>query len=326
MTRRVLVADSVARDLELERSLLEPAGHELVVAPDTDEQTLARLASQADAILVCYARVGRPVVEAARAGGVRIIARTGIGWDNIDVDAAREAGITVTNVPDYCIGEVADHTMALLLALARAVLPGVESVRAGGWDLPRGQVHRLEGRRLALLGVGRIGRAVAARAGAFGLRVAGFDPFATDWPTSGIERAKSLADAVGEADFVSLHAPLTPDTRHLIDAEAIALMRRRPVLVNTSRGGLVDLEALTAALDAGTLGAAAVDVTDPEPLPAGHPLRSHPRALVTPHMAFYSVEAEEELRRRACDEVLRSLAGRPPRSPVVGPPSSAGSE
>jgi D-3-phosphoglycerate dehydrogenase / 2-oxoglutarate reductase len=324
MSGRVLVADSVAPDLDLERSLLEPAGVELVVAPDTEEETLAGLAEEADALLVCYARIGRRVVEAAQAGGARVIARTGIGWDNIDVEAAYDAGITVTNVPDYCIGEVADHTMAVLLAMARGVTSGVRSVDAGGWDIPRGHVHRVQGRRLALVGVGRIGREVASRAVAFGLEVTGFDPFAPDWSWSSLERADTLAGAVRDADFVSLHTPLTPETRHLIGADAIGLMRRAPILVNTARGGLVDLEAVTVALDAGTLGGAALDVTDPEPLPADHPLRSHPRALVTPHMAFYSVEAEEELRRRACDEVLRSLAGRPARSPVVVPSSAGG--
>jgi D-3-phosphoglycerate dehydrogenase len=312
----------VGDDVELERSLLEPEGLELVVAPTTDEATLVGLAAESQALLVCYARVGRRVVESAAAGGTRIIARTGIGWDNIDVETAHKAGITVTNVPDYCIGEVADHTLALLLAVARGVMTGAESVWAGHWDIPRGHVHRLAGRRLALIGGGRIGEQVAARAAAFGMEVVVYDPHMKEWP-QGMARADTLEEALAEADFVSLHAPLTRDTRHIIGERAIEAMRRRPVLLNTSRGALVDLDAVTAALDSGQLSAVALDVTDPEPLASGHRLRSHPNAIVTPHMAFYSVEAEEELRRRACDEVLRALAGRPPRSPVP-PPSGGG--
>ncbi|MEA2406024.1 MAG: D-3-phosphoglycerate dehydrogenase / 2-oxoglutarate reductase [Thermoleophilaceae bacterium] len=326
MSARVLVTDHVARDFELERSLFEAEGVEVVVAPDTEEQTLATLASEADALLVCYAPVSRRVVEAASAGGVRVIARSGIGWDNIDVEAAREADIPVTYVPDYCIGEVADHTFALLLALARGVIAAADSVCGGEWRIPRGTVHRLAGRRLALVGVGRIGMAVARRAAAFDLDVVAFDPFKTDWASGQLERAETLEEALAEADFVSLHAPLTPDTHHIIDAASIATMRRRPALVNTSRGPLVDLAAVTRALERGELSGVALDVTDPEPLPAGHRLRSHVHAIVTPHMAFYSVEAEEELRRRACDEVLRALAGRPPLSPIPPGPSSGGGD
>jgi D-3-phosphoglycerate dehydrogenase len=322
VSARVLITDHVGDDVALERSLLEPEGLEVVVAPATDEDTLAGLAAESQALMVCYARIGPRVVEAAGAGGAQVIARTGIGWDNIDVEGAHEAGITVTNVPDYCIGEVADHTLALLLALARGVMAGAESVWAGQWEIPRGKVHRLAGRRLALIGVGRIGEQVADRTAAFGLEVVGYDPLLKSWPL-GMERAETLDEALAEADFVSLHAPLTTETRHIIGERAIEAMRRRPVLVNTSRGALVDLEAVTVALDAGQLSAVGIDVTDPEPLPSGHRLRSHPNAIVTPHMAFYSVEAEEELRRRACDEVLRALAGRPPRSPVP-PPSGGG--
>lgn len=316
MTGRVLVTDHVGADVDLERSLLESGGLELVVAPDTSEDTLIRLAAEVDALLVCYAQVQRRVVEAAGEGGVRVIARTGIGWDNIDVEAAQRAGITVTNVPDYCLDEVADHTVALLLVLARRIFAGMESVRHGGWEFPRGSIRRLAGRRLALIGVGQIGRRVAGRAAALGLTVVAYDPFFEDWASVPVERATDLHEALAEADLVSLHVPLTEDTHHLVDEPALAAMRRSPALVNTARGPLVDLDAVTAALVAGRLSGVALDVTDPEPLPVDHPLRSHPDAIVTPHMAFYSVESEDELRRLACEEVLRALAGDPPRSPV----------
>lgn len=326
MTGRVLITDHVGVDVQLERSLLESAGLELVMAPDSSEDTLVQLAAEVDALLVCYAHVQRPVVEAASAGGVRVIARTGIGCDNIDVEAAGRAGITVTNVPDYCLDEVADHTMALLLVLARRVLAGAESVRHGAWDFPRGSIRRSAGRRLALIGVGQIGRRVASRAAAFGLAVVGYDPFFEDWPSLGIERADDVHEALAEADFISLHVPLTADTYHLVDERALAATRRSPTLVNTARGPLVDLDAVTAALEAGRLSGVALDVTDPEPLRVDHTLRSHPDAIITPHMAFYSVESEEELRRLACEEVLRALAGHPPRSPVSNSLRSAGGE
>ena len=314
MAQRVLVTDHVFGGLDAERAALAEIGAELVEADGADPAALAAQAAGADAILVCFAQVPRAVVEAA--ARCRVIARYGIGVDNVDVAAATEAGILVTNVPDYCLDEVADHALALLLATARGIVPAARSVREGGWDVPQAGIHRLAGRRLALLGVGRIGRRVADRARAFGLEVVGFDPYVETWEGTGIAPAESAEAAVAEADAVSLHAPLTDATRHLVGERTIAAMRRAPVVVNTSRGGLVDLDAATRALEDGRIGALALDVTEVEPLPADHPLRTHPRALVTPHMAFYSAEAQAELQRRAVEEVVRALSGRAPRCPV----------
>jgi D-3-phosphoglycerate dehydrogenase len=310
----VLVTDHVFGGLGAERAALADIGYELVEAPDTDERTLSALAEGAEALLVCFAPVPAPVVEAAGRGGCRIIARYGIGVDNVDVAAATREGILVTNVPDYCLDEVADHAMALLLGAARAVVGAAAAVRAGEWKVPQEGIHRLQGRRLALLGVGRIGRRVAARAQAFGFEVVGYDPFVEDW--GDIRGVGSVEEAVAEADAVSLHAPLTEDTRHIIGEASIAAMRRRPIVVNTSRGPLVDLEAAHRGLESGQIGALALDVTEPEPLPPDHPLRTHPRAIVTPHMSFYSAEAQDELQRRAVEEVVRALTEREPRCPV----------
>jgi D-3-phosphoglycerate dehydrogenase / 2-oxoglutarate reductase len=316
MAGTVLVTDHVFGDLDVERAALAEIGYDLVQASATDVETLARAASRADAMLVCFAPVPEPVVRAAGEGGCRIIARYGIGVDNVDVSAATRAGIQVTNVPDYCIDEVADHAVSLLLSAGRRIVDAALSVRTGQWVVPQAGIHRLRGRRLALLGVGRIGRMVAARARGFGFEVVGYDPFVTDWSGTGIEPAESVEAAVAEADAISLHAPLTPDTHHIIDDTTIGEMRRAPILVNTSRGGLVDLDAVTRGLDSGRLTAVALDVTEPEPLPADHPLRRQPRAIVTPHMSFYSAEAQDELQRRAVDEVVRALTGRAPRCPV----------
>ena len=312
---RVVVTDHVFADLDIERAAISELGGELELASAADEDTLVDAASRADALLVCYAPIGARVIEAAARNGCKVIARYGIGVDNIDVETASDAGIRVTNVPDYCLEEVADHTLALILLCARHLLAGINSVRSGGWEVPHGRVHRVAGRRLALLGVGRIGRGVLARALPFGLEVVGYDPFLRD-DLPGLRRVETPEEAVAEADFVSLHAPLTEETHHLIGEPLLAAMRGAPVVVNTSRGGLVDSGAALRALDAGVLSGLALDVTEEEPLPHDSPLRSHPRVVITPHMAFYSVEAERILQRRAVDEVVRALQGKPAVSAI----------
>jgi D-3-phosphoglycerate dehydrogenase / 2-oxoglutarate reductase len=315
MARKVLVTDHVFADLEIERAILGPHGCELVLADDVDEDTLIAGAADAEAILVCYAKLGAPVIEAAAAAGCRVISRYGIGYDNIDIDAATRHGIVVTYVPDYCLDEVADHTMALLLGLARHVVDADRSVRRGEWKVPHGMVHRTHGRRLAVIGAGGIGRRVIARARPFEFEIVAFDPYIESWDLDA-ERADSFEDAVRDADAISLHVPLTDENRHMIDREAIEGMRRAPIVVNTSRGPLVDLDAVAEALEAGALSGVALDVTEVEPPPADHPIRSHPRAILTPHMGFYSVEAQAELQRRAAEEVVRAFNGEAPDRPV----------
>jgi D-3-phosphoglycerate dehydrogenase / 2-oxoglutarate reductase len=315
MSRKVLVTDHVFANLETERAILEPHGCELVIADDTGEEALTEAAADAEAILVCYAKLGAPIIEAAAGAGCRVISRYGIGYDNIDIEAATRHGIVVTYVPDYCLDEVADHAMALLLGLARGVVDADRSVRRGEWSVPQGAVHRTRGRRLAVIGAGGIGRRVIERALPFGFEVVAFDPYIEDWDLAA-ERAETFEDAVRDADAISLHIPLTDENRHMIDRDAIAGMRRAPIVVNTSRGPLVDLDAAAEALEAGTLGGVALDVTEVEPPPHDHPIRSHPRAILTPHMGFYSVEAQTELQRRAAEEVVRALNGERPDRPV----------
>lgn len=310
------MTDNIFASLEEFESAFSEAGLELEVSPAADEATLVERIPGAVAVVVVYAKITGAVVKAAAAGGCRVISRCGIGFDNIDIEAANRARLQVTYVPDYCLDEVADHTVALLLAFARSLVPAALGVLAGDWSRPDTEIHQLAGRRLALLGVGRIGRRVAARAQAFGLTVSAHDPYVAEWDLPGVERVDSVAELLREADYISLHAPMTPANHHLIQSTTIQLMKRRPVLINTARGGLVDLEAITAALAAGQLAGVALDVAEVEPLPADHPLRRHPGALITPHMAFYSIESESELKRRAADEVVRALRGEAPRSPV----------
>ncbi len=315
MSNKVLLTDRPFGSDEIERSTLASAGLELVRAPESDPATLTALAADVAGMLVCYAKVGEEVIRSAAEAGCRVIARYGIGYDNIDVDAATRFGIVVTNVPDYCIGEVADHTFALLLALARGVVAAANDVRHGGWEVPSAGIKRLQASRLALIGIGRIGSGVADRALAFGMDVVAHDPYVADWDPR-LERASTVEAALEGADFVSLHAPLTAENHHLIGRTELALPSDGAVLVNTSRGGLVDLDAVVEALNSGALGGVGLDVTEIEPLPADHPLRTHPKAVITPHMSFYSAEAQDELQLRAVESVVDVIAGRQPRNPV----------
>jgi D-3-phosphoglycerate dehydrogenase / 2-oxoglutarate reductase len=246
--------------------------------------------------------------------GCRIIARYGIGVDTIDVAAATERGILVTNVPDYCIDEVSDHALALILGLTRRILRLDRAVRSGGWNVgDASPMHRLRGQRLGLVGFGRIARALATKAEAVGFVVLATDPYVDDEAIAAAGVVPRQLDVLlSEADIVSIHAPLTAQSRHLIDAKAIARMRQGAFLVNTSRGALVDTDALRGALVDGRLGGVGLDVLESEPPDAGDPLLQHPDAIVTPHAAFASEQSVLELRRKATEQVVAALAGQRP--------------
>jgi D-3-phosphoglycerate dehydrogenase / 2-oxoglutarate reductase len=246
----------------------------------------------------------------ARLERCRAIARYGVGVDTIDVGAATARGILVSNVPDYCVEEVALHTIALLLAAHRRVVRGDRLVRSGSWGaLAAGSVRRLEGQLLGLIGFGRIPRAVATKALGLGLRVAAHDPFVADdaWPDD-VARYADLGALAADADFLSVHAPLTDETRHLVDEGLLRRMPAHAVLVNTARGPLVDTDALDRALAEGWIGGAALDVLETEPPPPDLPLLRHDDLIVTAHQAFYSEEALRELQRKAAENLLDALA------------------
>jgi D-3-phosphoglycerate dehydrogenase len=248
----------------------------------------------------------------------KVIGRFGLGVDNIDIKAAAELGIPVTYVPDYCMQEVSDHAMALLLALARKVPLSNKLVQAGRWELPAvAPIHRLAGRVLGLIGFGNIPRALAPKAKAFGLHVVAHDPFVGQeaFLGAGVETVE-LDALLRMSDFVSIHAPLVPATRGLFNADIFRTMKKGALLINTARGPLVDEEALIAALDSGRLGGAALDVLAVEPPPAGSRLLGRDNVILTPHTAFYSVEALEELQTKCATDVARVLRGEPPIYPV----------
>jgi D-3-phosphoglycerate dehydrogenase len=248
----------------------------------------------------------------------KAIGRFGLGVDNIDIAAAAELGISVTYVPDYCMHEVSDHAMALLLALARKIPLSNKLVQAGRWEVPAVvPIHRLAGRVLGLVGFGNIPRALAPKAKAFGLRVVTHDPYVAQQTlaAAGVESV-SFDRLLEISDFVSVHAPLTPATRGLFNAQVFGKMKTGALLINTARGPLVDEDALVSALDSGRLGGAALDVVAVEPLPKDSRLIGRDNVILTPHTAFYSVEALNELQTKCAADVARVLSGEKPVYPV----------
>ncbi|NLP85155.1 C-terminal binding protein [Microbacterium sp. CFH 90308] len=313
----IVITDIAWPSPAIETGLAHAARHEILLA-ESDEHLLA-LAPQADAILTCFRRVPGEVLDAAER--CLTVARYGVGVDNIDVARATDLGILVSNVPEFCTEEVADHTLALTLATLRNLVPAVDATRGGGW-MPQTQSppRRLRGLVFGVIGFGATGRAVAERAAAFGFEVVvssralAAEPAAVP-PT--VARVLDRDDLLRVADVVSLHVPLNAQTRHLIGAGQLAQMKDGALLINVGRGGLVDTEALRPELESGRL-RVALDVTDPEPLPADHWLRSSPAAIVTPHVAFASDGSLVELATKATSNALAVLAGRRPSS-IVNP-------
>src|SRR5881396_1868050 len=305
---KVVLTDYVWESLEVERKALEDTAHLVALQTKRPEEFLPE-AEDCDALLNTYAGPISAEVM-ARMERCKIIARYGIGVDTIDLEAATEAGIIVTNNPTYCIDEVAEHTMALVLACARKATFYDRLVRAGRWEVPPGKpMFRLVGRTLGLVGFGNIARAVVARAAAFGMRVLYCDPFVQpgQFPTPGEKR--ELGPLFGESDFVSVHPPLSPQTRGMMNDDAFAQMKPTAFLINCARGPIVDTAALVRALDAGRIAGCALDTTDPEPLPDSHPLRGRDNVIVTPHAAWYSEQAMVGLQAGAPSEVRRVLTG-----------------
>ena len=317
MTAKVVLTDYVWDSLDVERRTLEELATLVPLQTKTPDQFLPE-AEDCDALLNTYAG---PITAdvMARMPRCRIIARYGIGVDTIDLAAATEAGIIVTNNPTYCIEEVAEHTMALLLAAARKIAFYERLVRGGRWELPPGKpLYRLVGQTLGLVGFGNIARAVAVRAAAFGLRIVYYDPFVRAGQFDAPGDKRELAELLAEADFVSLHPPLNADTRGMMNDAAFAAMKPSAVLINCSRGPVVDTAALVRALDTGRLAGCALDTTDPEPLPDPHPLRGRENVIITPHAAWYSEQAMVGLQAGAPNEVRRVLTGEWPIN-VVNP-------
>ncbi len=310
---KVLITDYVWPNTDVERGVLARIDAQAIESDSPDEQRLAELAADCDAILTCFFKVTDKVIRSAP--NLKVVARYGVGVDNIAVDTATELGIPVTYVPDYCIEEVADHTMALLLTLARSVVNLNAEVRSGGWDPGVGRpVYRLRGKTVGIVGLGRIGRAVAERVKPFGFKIVVHDPYLSEdmFPAGQAPNFVSFDELLETADFVSVHTPLTTNTRHLIGEPELRKLKRSAFLVNTCRGPVIDEYALARALDDGELAGAGIDVLEGEPPPADHPIRSARNAVITPHTAFYSEESLHELQTRTAQCAADVLCGKVP--------------
>lgn len=321
---RVLVTDFDFPDVELERQLFRSAGMELVTAQCRTEEELIAAGRDCDALLVQYAPVTERVL--AELGRVGIVSRFGAGFDTVDTAACRRRGIWVANSPDYGVGEVATHALAMALALVRHIALYDRDVKAGRWHyLSTGTIRRAGDLTVGILGLGRIGRRFAHLARNCFARVIACDPYLIDGDFPAYVQRVPLDALFEQADLVSLHVPLTDETRGMVDGPLLRRMRRGSMLVNTARGAVADVDALLACLDDGTLDGVALDVLPVEPIGPDHPAVRRPRMLLSPHAAFYSDAAEVELRRKAVLNVIQwAKTGRPMYSVIEGSRRFAG--
>ncbi len=298
------------------RNVLTKIAADFRPAKQETPEAYLEVAAEADAVMVCYAKVPGEMIRKFKR--CRIISRTGIGVDNVDIDTATQCGIVVTRQPDYCIDEVSDHAMALLLTLVRKVAFSNARVQGGEWKMASAvPIHRLRGSVLGLVGFGRIPQLVAPKAKGFGMRVVSFDPYvpAEAMKKAGVDKVE-FAELLKISDYISIHSPLTPETSHLFNADAFRQMKPGAYLVNSARGPIVDEAALAQALDNKQIAGAALDVLEKEPPPANSPLLHRENVLLTPHTGWYSQEAQVDLLVKAAEEVVLVLTGKTPRNPV----------
>ena len=317
---KVVVTDYTFPDLQVETAIIESAGGRVEsFKQKRPPAELIPLVADADQVIAQFASINAEVIGAMQKA--RVIVRYGIGVDNVDLEAARLKGIPVCNVPDYCIQEVADHTLGFILGATRQVVTATNSIRAGEWKLPSAldRMRTLCDLTIGIVGFGRIGREVVQRLKAFNGRVLVFDPVV---PAAAIEAAgcipASLAQVLAESDVLSLHCPSTAQTRGLINRESLAQMKPGALLVNVARGDLVDPDALTEALRSGHLSGAALDVFSPEPIPAGHPILSMENVIVSAHIASASVRAVRRLRETVAHIAVSSIRNLPLPNVVNG--------
>lgn len=305
----VLVTDPIDGDVSIIAETLSAMGL-TTLAPSPGHSWL-ELAEKADGLIVNLAVVDTSAIE--RLIRCRVIARLGVGINNIDIAAAKARNVAVTNVPDYCRHEVSEHALGLILALVRKLVQASADVQRGDWhQLGYRPMRRLSGTTLGLVGFGRIAQCLAQKAMGLGMRVVTSDPYVPATVEPSVQRL-SLPELLEQADVISLHAPLVPETRGMIGRDSLARMNRGVILINTSRGELVDEAALAEALDAGHVAGAGLDVLCAEPLSRQSPLRERPNVIITPHMGFYSEESLMSLQKTAAEDVARFLSGQAPK-------------
>ncbi len=310
---KVVITDCDHPDIEEEKKLFARIGVELIWAQTKEEKEILLACKEADGLLNQYALMTRRVLE--NLPRCKVIARYGVGVDSIDLRAATDLGIVVANVPDYCIDEVAIQTVTLLLSLIRKTVFFDQKVRSGQWDFRQGMpIYRIRGKTMGLVGCGKIGLEVAKMMSSMGVRVMAFDPYLQK-ASGGIELV-DLDTLLKESDFISIHCPLNESTRHLIGEKAIHQMEKRPLIVNTSRGPIIDEMALIEALKGGLVSGVGLDVLEKEPPDPQSPLLEMENVIFSPHVGFYSEESIRELNRRTAESVADVLLGKWPRSVV----------
>jgi D-3-phosphoglycerate dehydrogenase len=315
---RVVITDGNFPAFEREVAAARTAGASIELRQSRTAGEVAAAVAGADVAVVQFAPFTEDAVRALAPGATVI--RYGVGYDNINIAAARRLGVKVAYIPDYCTDEVADHTAAMLLAMLRCLHTGDRTIRQHVWSVAAAcpNLKPFTETTVGFLGLGRIGTGVMERLRPFGFRFIAFDPVRDASGMSASVEFVELAELFRGADALSLHAPSNPQTHHIVGASAIAAMQKAAIIVNTARGDLIDTEALAAALTEGRLGGAALDVFEKEPLPDDDPLRAAPNLILTPHSAWYSQGAIARLQTLAADEIARALAGRPPRRAVPG--------
>lgn len=315
---KVVITDSGYRHYDIERELVESIGGKLTVQGCETEEDVIALAHDADGMIIRLQPTTRKVIE--KLEKCRVIARYGTGVDNVDIDAATDHGIVVANVVDFGNDEVAENAIALLMSCVRKTTSHDRMIRRGVWDIgQRDPIFRMQGKTLGLIGFGKIARAVARKLSGFDLRVLAYDPYCK--AEVACEAGAELVDVatlMREADFVSVHAPLTPETRHIVNAETLALMKPTAILVNTARGGLVDTEALYSALKNGVINSAGIDVHETEPVPSDYCMFELENVVISDHAGWYSEDSIANLQRGAAEAVVAVLTGGRPKS-VVNP-------
>ena len=312
----VVVTDSPFPSLDPAKKALEEANAEVVQAPSSSEEDIIKAAENADAILVTYAKLNENILRSLK--NCRAIGRFGIGVDNIDLKVAGELGISVNYVPDYCLDEVSDQAMAMIISMARKIPQSNKLVQSGRWEMPAVvPMYRLRGKTVGLIGFGNIPRLMTPKAQAFGFNVIASDPYAPKelFEKYGVESV-SMDELYERSDFISVHAPLLPETKGLVNKDAFKKMKDTAIIVNTARGPLINEKDLIEALDNNEIGGAGLDVVETEPLPENSPLIGRDNVILAPHTAFYSVEALEELQTKAASDVARVLNGEEPVYPI----------
>ncbi len=310
---KVVITDCDHGSIEEEKKEFGRIGAELILAQVKEEEDLIRTCKDADGLINQYALLTRRVLE--RLPNCKVISRYGVGVDPVDLKAATDLGIIVANVPDYCMDEVSNQTISMILTLIRKTAFFDQKVKSGQWDFHSGiPIYRTRGKTLGLVGCGKIGLEVAKKISNFGVKVISFDPYLQKAP-EGIELT-DLDTLLKESDFISIHCPLNDSTRHLIGQREFGKMEKKPILINTSRGPIIDEKALIKALEDGRVSGAGLDVLEKEPPDSKNPMLKMENVVLSPHVGFYSVESISELKRRTAENVSAVLLGKWPKSVV----------